>query len=156
MSVIRLYFKRGLLGFAIFITLLFSSSLANALPFSFDPNAKCGDFLRQYDPYAPDYFQYQGCEELDDLQSKPLEAWYKIEGKYAKQAEDYLVTKTGIGKLIHICCYWGSADGKLGAFRHPITGLYHEVVFSSEETLSYVDWHDLTFYLRISVFREDI
>lgn len=113
--------------------MLSASSLANQTRLDFDPNATCGDFLRQYDPDAPDYFQYQRCDLLDDRQAKPIEVWYQVEGRYAKQAEAYLMAKTGIGKLKHICCYWGSENGQRGVFRDPKTGLYHEVVFSSEE-----------------------
>lgn len=142
--------------FMLCYTMLSSSSFANETWFNFDPNATCGDFLRQYDPDAPDYFQYQRCDELDDRQAKPIEVLYKVEGKYAKEAETYLMEKTGIGKLKFICCYWGSENGQRGSFNHPQTGLYHEVIFSSEETSSNVDWQDVTFYLSISVYREDI
>lgn len=138
------------------IILLISPSAGNAIAYSFDPNATCADFLRQYDPDAPDFFQYQQCDLRDDLQARPIEVLYKVEGKYAKQAEAYLIEKTGIGKLIFMCCYWGSEKGQIGEFSDPKTGLYHEVIFSSEEVLSNVDWQDVTFYLSISVFREDI
>lgn len=121
----------------------------------FNPNATCGDFLRDFDPDAPEYFKYDLCEVNDKEQAKLITVIYKIDGQYAKQAEQYIMAQFHTGALIFLCCLW-TTDNHSGAFINPKDNTYYYVAFESEETLSSTDWRDLDFYLVIQVSREEV
>ncbi|MWP46665.1 DUF4952 domain-containing protein [Gilliamella sp. Pas-s27] len=121
----------------------------------YDPDLTCRDFLREFDADAPDFFKYNDCIKNDKGQGKPLEVIYKIEGKYAKQAHQYLANTMGISELKLICCYWGTDGYPSTSFVNPKDHMLYSVVFSSEETIEY-DWNKITFYLSIKALREDI
>lgn len=137
--------------------LLSSLNYAQAYHF-YNPNAVCGDFLRQLDHNAPNYFKLDRCDVNNEGQGKLITATYKIEGKYTKQALHYLTKKMGIdNKLVFMCCYWGSKKGDLtGSFINPKDNTLYRAGFASEETLSKIAWEDIIFYLHIEVAREDI
>jgi hypothetical protein len=121
----------------------------------YDPDLTCRDFLREFDADAPDFFKYNDCIQNDEGQGKPLEVIYKIEGKYAKQAHQYLANTMGIGELKLICCYLGTDVYPSTSFVNPKDHMLYNVVFSSEETIKY-DWNKITFYLSVEALREDI
>lgn len=143
-----------------FFIMLSSLNYANAYNFNFfNPKAVCGDFLRQLDNNAPDYFKLDRCDVNDERQGKPITVIYKIEGQYAKQALQYLVKKMNIDdKLVFMCCYWGSKRGtnNNGSFINPNDNTAYQADFSSVEVLHSEPWKNITFYLSIEVFREDI
>ncbi|WP_085164325.1 DUF4952 domain-containing protein [Gilliamella bombi] len=123
--------------------------------YDYDPDLTCRDFLREFDADAPDFFKYNDCIQNDKEQGKPLKVIYKIEGKYAKQAHQYLVNTMGIGELKLICCYWGTDVYPSTSFVNPKDHMLYHVVFSSEETIEH-DWNKITFHLSIEALREDI
>lgn len=153
------------------ICLAFNKSYAETLPeqpiitdsspldqsYSFNPNATCGDFLRDFDPAAPEYFKYDRCIVDDKGQVRPITVIYKIDGQYAKQAEQYVMTQFHSKALIFLCCYWATDGGwPSGSFLSPKEHTRHYVGFYSEETFSSTDWQDLHFYLTIEVGREEV
>lgn len=122
----------------------------------FNPQASCTDFLREFDADAPAYFKYDRCELKDSNHGAPVNVRYKIEGKYAKQAEQYLIDKFNINELRFICCYWSTGGWPSSSFINPKDNTSYLLSFASEETLSSLDWHEVTFYLTIEVLRDDI
>jgi hypothetical protein len=123
--------------------------------YDYDPDLTCRDFLREFDADAPDFFKYNDCIQNDKGQGKPLKVIYKIEGKYAKQAHQYLANTMGIGELKLICCYWSTDVYPSTSFVNPKDHMLYHVVFSSEETIEH-DWNKITFHLSIEALREDI
>lgn len=125
-------------------------------PFQYDPDLTCRDFLREFDANAPDFFQYDNCKVNDGGQTRPVSVTYKIEGKYAKQAHQYIAKTMGIGELKLICCAWVTEGGYPSTYlTNPKDNLRYMVSFSSEETIEY-DWNKITFYLVISGDRDSV
>lgn len=107
----------------------------------FDPNLTCRDF-----------FQYEKCRTTDYGQTWPIEVIYKVEGKYAKQAHEYLIKTMGMGDLKFVCCYWEQL--KPVAIVNPKDNVLYKATFISEETLK-KDWDKTTFYLIITGYRKE-
>ena len=120
-------------------------------PLLFDPNLTCRDFFLEIDANAPDYFQYHDCQIQDEGQTWPITVIYKVDGKYAKQAHQYLIKTMGMGDLKYLCCYWEQQNPVM--IVNPKDNLLYEVSFSSGETLKR-DWDETTFYLTITGFRK--
>lgn len=118
----------------------------------FDPNLTCRDFFHEIDPNAPDFFQYEKCRTTDYGQTWPIEVIYKVEGKYAKQAHEYLIKTMGMGDLKFVCCYWEQL--KPVVIVNPKDNVSYEATFISEETLK-KDWEKTTFYLVITGYRKE-
>ncbi|NUF28163.1 DUF4952 domain-containing protein [Gilliamella sp. ESL0254] len=123
-------------------------------PSSYDPDLTCRDFLREFDDAAPDYFQYERCDVDDYGQTRSIEAIYKIEGKDAKQAQEYLTQKMGMTELKLVCCHW-EMGGQNVTIINPKDNMYYYVVLVSEETIEH-DRDKVTFYLIVSGDRSPV
>ena len=67
----------------------------------------CSDFLAQMHK-KPAYVRFVKCSYVPEQQGKPMRAMYRVDGRYALQAEAYLVKAVGMNKLRRSCCQWDS------------------------------------------------
>ena len=119
-------------------------------PLLFDPNLTCRNFFLEIDANAPDYFQYYDCQMQDEGQTWPITVIYKVDGKYAEQAHQYLIKTMGMGDLKFLCCYWEQQNPVM--IVNPKDNLLYKASFFSDETLK-LDWDETIFYLTITGFR---
>lgn len=71
------------------------------------PAQGCGDFLAQIKK-KPAHVEFAGCNYAPDRQGKPLEATYRVSGRFAAATEAYLIKAVGLNRLKRSCCLWDS------------------------------------------------
>jgi hypothetical protein len=114
----------------------------------------CGDFLAQMQK-KPDHVEFAGCSYAPDRQGKPLEATYRVSGRFAAATEAYLIKTVGLNRLKRSCCLW---DSPASQFRDSM-GRDFLISMVSEETMvsSRSEWHQITvFGITVETFTEDM
>ncbi len=114
----------------------------------------CGDFLAQMQK-KPAHVTYVGCSYAPDRQGKPLQATYRLSGRYAAATEAYLARTVGLNRLKRSCCIW---DSPASQFRDSI-GRDFQISMGSEETFvsSRGEWHRIgVFAITVETFTEEI
>lgn len=91
----------------------------------------CGDLLANL-KQKPAYLVYQGCTQEMQRQDQPFVARYRVAGKQARQAEQYLHRNYGLPRLQRYCCAWDSTPH---SWRDHRTGIGHVLAMASGETL---------------------
>lgn len=90
----------------------------------------CGDLLAKL-KQKPAYLVYQDCKQEMDLQDQPFVARYRIDGRHARQAEQYMLRDYGMPRLKRYCCMWDSSPH---FWRDRRTGIGYVMVMASGET----------------------
>ena len=114
----------------------------------------CGDLLAAL-KQKPAYLVYQGCKQEMDLQDQPYVARYRIEGRHAQQAEQYLRRNYALPPLKRYCCMWDSSPH---FWRDRRTGIGYVLVMASGETLvrTRKAWPKIDdFELKVSAYASD-
>jgi hypothetical protein len=114
----------------------------------------CRDFLARMSK-KPTHLDYMGCSYNPDLQGKPLRAIYRVPGRFAANAEDYLVQTVGLNRLKHVCCLW---DSPANQFRDE-TGREFSITMASQETLigQRAEWSKIeSFTIIVEIYTEEI
>lgn len=141
-------------GLSFYLTLQIPISQADTYLPDFNPNAICGDYLKQLDPNAPDYFEFVECKYQSGKQGKPYAIIYTFSGQHAKVAEQYLHEKYNVARFKFTCCYWESRYDS-GQYVDPDTGYRYHFRAASEEGIFH-DMSEAMFYLSIALRTEDI
>jgi hypothetical protein len=113
----------------------------------------------------PSTMEFLECKAPRKTQVKTLIATYRVTGKDARSAEQFLQQNFKMSKLKFLCCGWDtvSSSGPQGV--QPghgryidRQGFYHDVAMYSEETLlnNHQDWSKIPFfYIVVKKFLED-
>lgn len=119
-----------------------------------DVGSRCGDFLAQMHR-KPEHVRFVACRSLPDRQGKPLQAVYRVSGRYAAAAEAAMIAAFGLETLKRVCCHWETPPRwfKLDDRRE-----FSVTMVSDETTVgSRADWADIeTFEIVVETFTEDI
>ena len=123
------------------------------------PDAKvtaqdCGDFLAQMHR-KPAHVEYAGCSYVPDRQGKPLQATYRLSGRYAASTEAFLIKAVGLNRLKRSCCIW---DSPASQFRDSL-GRDFLISMGSEETFvsRRSEWHRIAvFAITVETFTEEM
>lgn len=114
----------------------------------------CGDFLAQVEK-KPAHAEYAGCSYAPDRQGKPLEARYRVSGRFAAATEAYLIKSVGLNRLKRSCCIWDSPASQF----HDSMGRDFLISMVSEESLvsSRSEWGRIAvFVITVETFTEDM
>lgn len=115
----------------------------------------CGDFLAEMHR-KPDHAIYVGCSYVPDRQGKPLQARYRVSGRFAAGVEAYLIREVRLSRLKRSCCVW---DAPPSQFRDE-KGREFSISMGSGENLggrSRGDWHQIeAFEILVETFTEEI
>jgi len=114
----------------------------------------CGDFLAQIRK-KPAHVEFAGCNYAPDRQGKPLEATYRVSGRFAAATEAYLIKAVGLNRLKRSCCLW---DSPASQYRDSI-GRDFLISMVSEETMvsSRSGWPQIVvFEITVETFTEDM
>lgn len=116
----------------------------------------CGDFLERLHR-KPAYLQLSGCQQTHEAQVRVLEAFYRVPGPRAAQAEGYLTSSSGMPKLKFACCGWEVPGYQFGRFNTP-GGQPYFVQMGSGETIysRRADWPKINFFnIRVISYLEE-
>ncbi|MBB3656518.1 hypothetical protein FHX15_001746 [Rhizobium sp. BK650] len=114
----------------------------------------CADFLTQMGK-KPAHAEYAGCSYAPDRQGKPLEATYRVSGRFAAATEAYLIKAVGLNRLKRSCCIW---DSPASQFRDSM-GRDFLISMVSEETMvsSRSEWPRIVvFEITVETFTEEM
>ena len=118
---------------------------------------ECRDFLADLG-LKQDYMEFERCISSPESQGAPMEAVYRVAGRDAAQAEQFMQERFAIPALKFVCCYW-----EMGTYRvryiDKRTGVDYYMSISSEETLhnQREEWGEIGyFYISVEVFRKEI
>lgn len=90
----------------------------------------CGDFLATMGR-KPAHLIYEGCRYHPDLQSKPLVATYRVNGRHAASVARALRRSTGMNRVEKYCCQWEALRSQFVDSR----GQDYSILMVSEETV---------------------
>jgi hypothetical protein len=140
-----------------------SSTLQDGTFLSYEKGI-CGDLMSTL-VEKPSMMEFLECKAPRKTQVKTLIATYRVTGKDARSAEQFLQQKFKMSKLKFLCCGWDTVSSSGPQGNQPGNGrytdrqgFYHDIEMYSDETLlnNHQDWSKIPFfYIVVTKFLED-
>jgi hypothetical protein len=97
----------------IILLVCFAWLLLGFVPSYGSAKPQCGNFLKSLSKQPKDLL-FLECKNGHSAQIKVLRARYRVTGIHAASVEQYFSQRTGMQKLVFLCCGWETVPNKAG------------------------------------------